>query len=397
MLQHETFRMTTQHPLEHLDSEALQNLIDRYYAGENVTVLLKEFDIVCHPGVLWCHFPPEEAGRDCPMCHVPLVLPRISRTGARWKKVSPALCLECQHVETSNCTCVVCSTARSLAILEKERQDRESIANFCTSRWAYTKLEITPDQLSAEAAIALLSLVRCGGWMDSSTVGAIRNSVIPLTPQESVFQSQLLDILIGRGLVAPLPSSPPGTFMPLGIEPSWEPESAHWMMLFPDPPAFVQQLERLIASFAWPDSWPTDCTNIWKKLATAECWEFCKYCVLQRNLPMPGATALYALIDNLLRDFSVSQCYQLIWASAADATDYRARKHITVHHAANYLIGACQRRADRSRAEGWPVKGFQRNFQLGRSQVSHVLHDVFLKQGEVGFFTCPSSPDSERV
>jgi len=36
--------MTTQHPLEHLDSEALQNLIDRYYAGENVTVLLKEFD-----------------------------------------------------------------------------------------------------------------------------------------------------------------------------------------------------------------------------------------------------------------------------------------------------------------------------------------------------------------
>lgn len=44
MLQHEAFRMTTQHPLEHLDSEALQNLIDRYYAGENVTVLLKEFD-----------------------------------------------------------------------------------------------------------------------------------------------------------------------------------------------------------------------------------------------------------------------------------------------------------------------------------------------------------------
>jgi hypothetical protein len=386
--------MPISQPLEHLDAKALQDLISRYYAGENVAALLKEFNIACRTGALWSYFPPDEAGRDCPMCNAPLVVPHLSRTGARWKRASPARCAACLHVETLNCSCAVCSAARRLTIQEKKRFEIESVANFCTSRWSYAPLDITPDQLSVEAATALLSLVRCGGWLDCSAVGAIRTSVIPFAPQEPEFKNQLLDVLLSGGLIAPLPSSPQGTFTVSGDEQSWETESAHWAMLFPDPPGFIRQLECLVASPAWLEYSLADCHHVWKRLAAAECWEFCKYSVLQRDLPMPGTTALYALIENLLQDFSVSQCYQLIWASAADATDYRARKRITAHHAANYLIGACQRRADRSRAEQWPVKGFHRNYQLVRSQVSHVLHDVFLKHGENGFFQNPATQDT---
>ncbi|WP_018606536.1 hypothetical protein [Uliginosibacterium gangwonense] len=381
--------MPNQQLLEHLDAKVLQGLIDRYYAGENVVALLKEFDVTCRPGDLWRHFPPDEAGRDCPMCSEPLIVPRLSRTGMRGKMTSPARCSACLHVETPRCTCATCSAARRLAVQEKERQDREAIANFCTCRWSYAPLKITPDQLSAEAAIALLSLVRCGGWLDDSSVGAIRNSVISFAPQDAEIQRQLLDVLLEYCLVAPLPNSPAGTFVTTGDDQGWQMESAHWAMLFPDPPGFIRQLECLVASSSWPEAWLADCHLVWKRLAAAECWEFCKYSVQKRDLPMPGAIALYALIENLLRDFSVSQCYQLIWASAADATDYRARKRISVHHAANFLIGACQRRADRSRTEHWLIKGFHRNFQHGRSQVSHVLHEVFLRHGEIGFYTSP--------
>jgi len=379
--------MPTRQLLGHLDASALQDLIDRYYAGENVSALLKIFDIDCRPGALWYHFPPGEAGRDCPMCGAALVVSRFSRTGASSKKASPARCPACLHIEASSCTCDTCSAVRRQAIQEKKRQDIESVNSFCESRWSYTLQEITPDQLNAESAIALLSLVRCGSWLDESTVGAIRNSAIPFAPQDSALQMELLEALLEYGLVAPLPSSPPGTFMTTREGQSWQTECAHWVMLFPDPPVFIQQLECFVASSVWPDFWLEDCVLLWKRLAVAECWEFCKYSVQQRDLPMPGITALYALIENLLRDFSVSQCYQLIWASAADATDYRARKRITAQHAANYLIGTCQRRADRSRAENWPIKGFHRNYHLVRSQISHVLHDVFLKHGEAGFFS----------
>jgi hypothetical protein len=159
----------------------------------------------------------------------------------------------------------------------------------------------------------------------------------------------------------------------------------------------MNELEEVIASSVWPQDWHSECVEFWHTLAAAECWEFCEYSLGSRNLPMPGATALSALIENLLRDFSVSQCYQLIWASAGNTTDYRVRKGISAPHAANHFIGACQRSADRSRAEGWTIKGFRRNFQLGRSQISHVLHDVFLKHGEAGFFSCPNSAISTIV
>ena len=109
------------------------------------------------------------------------------------------------------------------------------------------------------------------------------------------------------------------------------------------------------------------------------------FCDAQFDLPMPGGTALNALIDNQLRDFSVSQCCQLLWTATEKATDYRVRKVTTARHASKYLIDICQLLADRTRAEGWEIKGFAREFQLPRSQVSHVLHDVFLRHGEVGF------------
>ena len=69
--------MPTKQLFEHLDSTSLQDIIDRYYKGENVAALLKEFDITCHPGLLWRNFPPDEVGRDCPICSTPL-----GRTGA---------------------------------------------------------------------------------------------------------------------------------------------------------------------------------------------------------------------------------------------------------------------------------------------------------------------------
>ena len=161
----------------------------------------------------------------------------------------------------------------------------------------------------------------------------------------------------------------------------------HWVLRMPDGVRFVQALEIYVAAEDWPNDWGEECCQIWRELAFAECWEFCVYSLHQRNLPIPGATALTTLIENLLRDFSVSQFYQFLWACAGDAVDYRARKGVTAPHASNYMIASCQRRADRARAEGWKIKGFRRNFELSRTQISYVLHDMFFKHGENGF-TC---------
>jgi hypothetical protein len=48
----------------------------------------------------------------------------------------------------------------------------------------------------------------------------------------------------------------------------------------------------LIATDAWPEPWNEQLHALWKRQAVAESWEYCAYSVAQRDLPMPGTTAL---------------------------------------------------------------------------------------------------------
>lgn len=383
--------MSAYQALDHLAPKALQNLIDRYYAGERVSVLMHEFSITCPPSMLYRHFPPEQADLNCSQCNVPLMINRNSRTRIRCQNIAPARCPNCGHKESPECTCPACRLIQQRGIEEAQKLQDAAIENFCTGLWSYKPIDLRPQKLSALEAIALLALIRCGGWIDKNSIGSLCDSDIPFAPQENDFKNTLLQSLLTSGLIAPLPRSPSGSFVfKQGTVVGWEAEVVHWCLLFADPPAFIQQLESMVELGHWPEGWYNSCAKLWLQLAAAECWEFCAYSVAQRNLPMPSKISLNSLIENLLCSYSVAQCYQLIWVSTSDATDYRVRKHTTAQHAANYLVGACQRRADRSRAEGWSIKGFRRNFNLPRSQVSHILHDLFLKHVEAGFTNCPT-------
>lgn len=323
-----------------IDANTLHELIQLHNGEKNAAPLMSEFYVDHVTGRLFCHFPSEIGG-----------IPH----GAK-------------------------------AMTKKRRRDHRTTATFCAGEWGNHDLEIEPTQLTAAVAIALISLIRCGGWIGEATIGSLQNSEIPFAPKEIFFRHLLINVLLEKRLIAPSVDSPKHAFrLSPNKNPGWDTEAVHWSVLLPDPQSFIQQLEGVVASTDWPREWCDGCAKLWQQLAVAECWEFCAYCVAQRNLPMPGAAALTALFNNLLRDLSVSQCYQLIWASASDATDFWVRKQAIAQHAANYFIGSCQRKADRYRAEGWTIKGFNRNYQLPRSQISFVLHDVFLKHGDAGF------------
>ena len=82
-------------PLKHLDAKTQQELMDRYYAGENIAALNKEFGVTCRPADLWRYFPPAQLDRNCPMCGAPLILPSSSRTAVRFHYPLAACCSAC--------------------------------------------------------------------------------------------------------------------------------------------------------------------------------------------------------------------------------------------------------------------------------------------------------------
>lgn len=387
--------MPKSQPLEHLSDAELLELMRRYYAGERVATLLEDYSINCSASVLSSHFPPEPTSERCQHCSAPMVRPRGSKS---WLSASVLRCGQCAHSESARCNCSGCKAARLQEEELHTRRQHARIQHFCASRWAYSPRLVQVEDLSAHEAVALICLVRCGGWLDNSTVGPISASGVRMAPDSPDLQHRLIEYLITASLISPAPTSPSNAFIENnGQIVDWDAEQVHWALRMPDGAKFVQGLETLVASSGWPEEWLNECHQIWRELAIGECWEFCVYSLRQRNLPVPGAAAITGLIENLLRDFSVSQCYQHLWSGAGDATDYRARKRVAAQHASNYMIGACQRRADRARAEGWVTKGFHRNFELPRTQLSYVLHDVFLKHLEIGFLQCPATFWQEKL
>lgn len=135
----------------------------------------------------------------------------------------------------------------------------------------------------------------------------------------------------------------------------------------------------------WPSHWYAEVEENWLNLALAECREFYDYCLEMRGLHVQGDQAITSMLRNILRDFSVGQCYRIIWSGAKNASDFLARKKTSRAHAGNYMVGACQRWADHARTQAYKVIPFKRNFDLPRSMTSYVLFDVILKIGERGF------------
>ena len=85
--------------LDHLTSEEIETLMQRYYAGESVSKLTKEYGISVCSSNLYKLFPPEVfPNYICEYCDEPLVINRPSKTMKNLPKYERDLyCPVCGH------------------------------------------------------------------------------------------------------------------------------------------------------------------------------------------------------------------------------------------------------------------------------------------------------------
>jgi hypothetical protein len=165
----------------------------------------------------------------------------------------------------------------------------------------------------------------------------------------------------------------------------YDPGKVRWQLRAEASLAFISAIESAGRTGSWPARWGEEVADAWLLVAMAECRQYFDHCARQRGFHCDSDHAVAVMLMNLLQDMSVAQCYRAIWFGARAAADFLVRSRCSRPHAANYMIGACQRWADRARAESWDVIPFKRNFDLPRSMISYVLFDVVLKIGECGF------------
>ena len=388
--------------LAHLDATQVNELIGRYYAGEPVADLIAAYRIGCRIHEIHSLFPPQILENDrCALCGGVLLeqLKSRSASSSEKRKVNCALCGH-QPLNDERCNCETCSLVRARAQVVHHTAVQDAISRYTESPFSDGPPARTPRNLTLWQAVSLLCLVRSGSWYSETVVGPMGRTVIPLTPEDGLTE-ELWRVLREARLAYPDPSSPPDAFHVHDYQVvRCDCQKVHWRIGAADPLRLVREIESIAQTEQWPPNWSEeDALSIYRQLAVAECWQFARLSLRHRGMGVPGETALRSLIDNLLQDFSVAQIYHIIWAGARNAADFLVRKEVQRSHASNFFVGSCQRWADRARADGWEVRPFSRNFDLPRTQLSYVLHDVFLKIGSRGFsepifarLSTPSSP-----
>jgi len=128
---------------------------------------------------------------------------------------------------------------------------------------------------------------------------------------------------------------------------------------------------------------------VWQELALQECLEMFRHQGQLHGLEPPSGEKTILTFRSLLEDFSVAQIYNIVWSAARNAAAYYQRGGVSKAQAANSMVGSCRTRGDKARVDGWEIKPYNRNYDRPRSELSHVLHDVFLGIGELGFTQKP--------
>lgn len=385
------------HPaISHLSQRELDDLMDAYLSGTKAIDLIQQFKINILPNQLRKVLPLKELDQNCSICGAVMVQDVPTRQGRRLieGKIS---CSACGHVESERCNCRHCLAKRQRLLLENRAQQQARIAKALSKEQLKRHIDFGLPDLSLIEAVAFLALTRCCPVVDGQNVcETLAESSVPFAPTVTLIR-ELMDILRNAGLVAISEESDAGTIDFDGDRMIYDVEQVRWIVPESGRHELIQKIEVAGLSGAWPEHWCGEVEPLWRKIALAECRQFYDYCAQKRGLHTHSENAVNEMLTNVLRDLSVAQVYGVIWNGARLTSDFQIVKKPHKVHAANYMIGACQRWADRARAEGWAVKAFRRNFDLPRSMISYVLFDVIYKIGEEGFTkaVCVCRADSD--
>lgn len=391
------------HPkLAHLTLCQIEQLTQRYY-HERAADLVAEFNIsVGNSSELYRLLPAIISDESCPYCDIPMQRARPSKTEAQSSRrsVPDPYCPSCnhrRHASGRRCLCGNCDAAVRAHTQGIEQARRNAIVNRYTPALdAPFDVNATICGLTLTTAVALLAFYRNCHSDDGLVFTSLRPHR-PLTPTLDL-HIELLSRLRSEGLIAVDPSSPLDGF-------EFDETNAvaafiwlrvYWRLL---PGATPQQVAEIIADiersardgcYFYTEDDRREALGLWEELALEECLQFFNYQGDAHRLPNPSGDKTKLMFSTLLKDFAVNQVHNFIWQAAQAAAAYYQRGGVSKTQAGNSMVGTCRSRGDRARLAGWEVKGFRRNHELPRTELSHVLHDTFLHIGEDGFTTMPN-------
>ena len=375
--------------LSHLSSSDISTLMARYYGGESATKLMKEYGISGRASDLYKLFPPEVfPSYICEYCDEPLVIKRPSKTRQNAPRYESELyCPICGHKPfQSQCKCENC--------LEAEKMRLEEQLTKIDDVYSRELVPVDFSTLSFTSKVFLGAL--CRGLLKENMyeIAPLAHSGAILTPTD-----QMLDILYedltNNGVIAVSPRSPLSAFNTNCDD--FPRRYYTYLVTYYLNLLFPENKQDLFTEILNPSYYSPECADealaLWKEIAVSECIEYLQYRLKMVGFEFTPGEKTHKTFEIILNDFSVSQIYGIIWRAVADASKLYLEKGITKIHAANSVIGACERYAERAKINGWDLTQYNRIRDLPQSVLSLFYFNRVLGIGEKGFRNRPTIED----
>lgn len=372
--------------LKHLSDAEVETLVQRYYAGEAVSKLIKEYKLSVRTAELYKLFPPEICEDEvCEYCEEFLVRDRLSKTASTWmRNNSDMYCPVCGHRPFAHrCRCDNC-ISEELAM--REFQERQ-IKNVYSRK----REPVDFADLSFEQKVYLGALCRALCKENLFEIKSYSGSNRVLAPTNELC-SQLYKSLSHDEIIAVSPTSPLEAFV---VDDEDFPDryyiykvTYYLNLIFPPnkQDLFTEILDPSYYSAEYED----EALDLWRKIAVSECLEYLDYQLRKIGFDFVPGDKTYKMFEILLNDFSVSQIYGIIWKAVADASKLYLESNISKKHAANSVIGACERYAERAKMNGWTLTEYSRIRDLPQSELSSFFFNRVLGIGDMGFKIPPT-------
>lgn len=190
--------------LLHLSQEEIIQLINRYYDGETVSKLIKDYKIKITASQLYSIFPPVKSEERCDYCEGQVVYPWGSKSWSERLSVNQKYCINCNHKSRSNCNCGKCRANRAIEEAEKlrikieeEKRKRAIIEETFVSKMENMHFE---DNLTLEDRIYLAVILRSSLSEDMETIQPTLHNIQRMSPSHE-FSKEILDTLIERDIL----------------------------------------------------------------------------------------------------------------------------------------------------------------------------------------------------
>jgi hypothetical protein len=381
----------------HLSHEDIERLIQRYFNGESVTKLLKEYNIKITASQLYTVFPPMISGEECTNCGSNMVYPWGSKTWGDNPRKQQIYCNECGHIKSSACSCDACKLAKKLAReaeIEKQKQLLANKIEIIKAHFAEDNWELFAEEdLSLEDQVFLSVILRGALAENTEYIEPLQTKLGKLAPSID-FEVEMIKHLEAREIIIPHVSSDPSAFelkedgdtvsykifgvkYRINIQPSdLDYDAMIKRLMYPNPENFKEDKEF--------------CLEMWKKIALNESLQYLLYQMKKVGYSFNPGEKTIRVFENLLEHFSVSQIYGIIYRAVANSTKRYQSGEVTKIHAQNSVISSCEGHGERALAQGWKLSHYSRLRDLPEPIISKVFFTSILQIAELGFSEKPT-------